>query len=131
MKTNSFVLVREKAHVVELEDDKEVFGEVEEITSRAVGAERVNVAKVTLWGPDILHYHKEAEETYICLEGEGELFIDGQIFKFVPGIRAIIRPGVVHAARPKQKLGRVVFLCVASPAFSPDDVFEDSRGRIW
>lgn len=39
---------------------KEVFGEVEEITSRALGAERTNVAKVTLWGPDFLHHHKKS-----------------------------------------------------------------------
>ncbi len=127
----NFTVVSEKPNIVEFNDGKEVFGEVEEITSRAVGAERANVAKVTLWGPDVLHTHKEAEETYICLEGEGELYIDGQIIDFVPGIRVIIAPGTLHAARPKKEWDKLVLLCVASPAFSPTDVYEDSRGRKW
>lgn len=126
-----FTVVSEKPNIVEFNDDKEFFGEVEEITSRAVGAERANVAKVTLWGPDVLHTHKEAEETYICLEGEGKLFLDGRIIDFVPGIRVIVAPGTLHAARPKEEFGKLVLLCMASPAFSPDDVYEDPRGRKW
>lgn len=126
-----FTVVKEKPNIVKFSDDKEVFGEVEEITSRAVGAERANVARVTLWGADVLHAHKEAEETYICQEGKGELFLDGKITDFVPGVRAIIAPGTLHAARPKEEFGKLVLLCVASPAFSPDDVYEDPRGRKW
>lgn len=128
---SNFTIVSEKPNIVEISDRKEVFGEVEEITSRAVGAERANIVKVTLWGPDILHTHKKAEETYICVEGEGELYLDGQIVDFVPGIRVIIAPGTLHAARPKKEWGKLVLLCVASPAFDPNDVYEDPRARKW
>lgn len=130
MKTKSFILIRKKANIVKLYNNKKVFGKIEEITSKAVGAQRVNVAKVTLWGPDILHYHKKSEETYICLDGKGEIFINGKIFKFVKGVRVIIKPKTIHAARPKKK-SKLVFLCVASPAFSPDDVVEDPRQQNW
>jgi len=123
------IIISEKPNIVELGDGKEMFGEVEEITSRAVGAERANVAKVTLWGADVLHAHKEAEETYICLEGEGELYLDGQIFEFIPGIRVIIKPGMLHAAKPKDRFGKLIFFCISSPAFNPVDVYEDPRGR--
>jgi len=132
-----YIIIKEKPKIIEFIDDKGifgtgVFGKAEEITSRAVGAERTNVAKITLWGPDILHTHKETEETYICVEGEGEIFLIDQIFEFIPGVRVIIRPGILHAARPK-KNGRklLVFLCVSSPAFKPEDVYNDPRDRAW
>ncbi|PIR72986.1 MAG: hypothetical protein COV26_00965 [Candidatus Nealsonbacteria bacterium CG10_big_fil_rev_8_21_14_0_10_36_23] len=122
----NFIIVSEKPNVVKI-----LFGTVEEITSRIVGAERTNVAKVVLWGPDVLHCHKEAEETYICLEGEGDICLDNEIFDFVPGTRVIIGPGTLHAARPKETCERLILLCVSSPAFDPKDVYEDPRGRTW
>jgi mannose-6-phosphate isomerase-like protein (cupin superfamily) len=124
-----YIIVREKPKIIELNDDKGIFGIVEEITSRAVGAERANIAKIILWGPDILHTHKETEETYICVKGEGEIFLIDQIFEFIPGVRVIVRPGILHAAKPKK--GKLVFLCVSSPAFNPKDVYNDPRGRAW
>jgi mannose-6-phosphate isomerase-like protein (cupin superfamily) len=127
----NFTIISDKPNTVEFKEGDKVFGKVEEITSRALGAKRTNVAKVTLQGPDVLHSHKEAEETYICLEGEGELYLDGQIFDFVPGTRVIIEPGIQHAARPKNVIEKLVILCVSSPAFDPNDVYEDSCGRVW
>jgi len=126
------IVIRQESNAVALRDGTAVFGEVEEITSRAVGAERTNIVKVTLWGPDILHHHEIAEETYICSGiGNGELFIDGKIIDFTPGTRVIIKPGQLHAARPKEGSGKIIFLCVSSPAFNPADVFEDPRRRNW
>ena len=122
----NFIIVSDKPHV-----NKILFGTVEEITSRSIGAERTNVAKVILWGPDVLHRHKEAEETYICLEGEGDIYLDGEIFDFVPGTRVIIGPGTLHAARPKGTCERLILLCISSPAFDPKDVYENYRGRTW
>jgi len=126
-----FIIINEKPKIIKFIDDKGIFGKVEKITSRAVGAERVNVAKIILWGPDILHTHKETEETYICVEGEGEIFLIDQIFEFIPGVRVIVRPGTLHAAKPKKNSGKLVFLCVSSPAFKPGDVYNDPRGRAW
>lgn len=126
-----YIIVSEKPKIIEFNDDKGIFGKVEEITSRAVGAERANIAKIILWGPDILHIHKETEETYICVKGEGEIFLIDQIFEFIPGVRVIVRPGILHAAKPKKNSRKLVFLCVSSPAFRPEDVYNDPRGRAW
>jgi len=132
MSDNYIVIQRqERPKIIKVKDGNKVFGEIYEITSRAIGAERVNVAKVILWGPDFLHFHKRAEETYICTEGAGEIFLDEEIFDFVLGTRVIIKPKVIHAARPKKDLTRLVFTCVSSPAFSYMDVVKDTRGRVW
>jgi mannose-6-phosphate isomerase-like protein (cupin superfamily) len=137
--TNSFItaepslieIVETEPLIFELKDEDEVFGQVKEITSRSIGARRANVAEITLWAADIIHKHKKNEETYICLEGEGEIYLDGRIIDFPPGTRVIIRPGVQHAARPKDTHSELTFLCVSSPAFDPNDVYEDPRGRKW
>ena len=122
-----------KPKVVKLKHWRDTFGEVEELISESLGAGRVGVAKVTLTSQDILHWHKETEETYICLKGEGEIFLDGEIVRFIPGVSVIIRPGTVHAARPRSRWGKdeLVFFCISSPAFNPDDVINDLRGRRW
>lgn len=131
MKTKSFCLFQEKPKIVPLYDEEVYFGEVEEITSRDEGAERINVAKITLWSPDVIHYHKKGEETYICLEGEGKIFLNGQIFDFAPGVRVLIKPGTLHAARPKTDIEKLIFLCISSPAFNPKDVYKSPLGRAW
>lgn len=128
-----FSVVQGSPNMVELEDTKrhktDVFGIIEEMTSRAGGAEKASFAKITLWTPDKLHRHEMAEETYICLENEGQIFLDGKIVDFTPGVRVIIEPGTLHAARPIK--GELVFYCVSSPPFDEKDVYYDRRGRKW
>lgn len=128
-----FSVVQGSPKMVELEDKKrrkiDVFGIIEEITSRAGGAEKASFAKITLWTADKLHFHKIAEETYICMEGEGQIFLDGKIIDFNPGVRVIIEPDTLHAARPVK--GELVFYCVSSPPFDEKDVYYDRRGRKW
>ena len=124
-------IINSKPKIVELSGNREIFGEVVVITSRELGAEQANMVIVTLWGPDALHCHKKAEETYICLEGRGEIFVDGEICLLVPGTRVIISPGTIHAARPKDPYMKVVFYCLSSPPFDPSDSYEDERGRKW
>ena len=116
-----------KPKIIELDDGKEMFGEIEEITSKDLGAEHANFSKVTLWGPDVLHHHDGAEETYICLEGKGEIILDNTVYEFLPGTRVIISPKTLHAVRPKDL--KVVFYCISSPPFDQNDVHEDERGR--
>ena len=131
--SSHYSVVQGSPKMVELEDTKrhktDVFGMVEEITSRISGAEKASFAKITLWTPDRLHCHKVAEETYICIEGEGQIFLDGKIIDFTPGVRVIIEPGTLHAARPAK--GELIFYCVSSPPFDEKDVYYDHRGRKW
>ncbi len=131
MKRNPFIIIRKEPKVVVLKDNGEVFGEIREILSVEGGAKRTNLAQVTLKGPDILHSHRKAEETYICVEGEGYIFLNGEIYDFGLGTRIIIKPGTLHAASPKNDSEKLVFLCISSPAFDPDDVFEDPCRRVW
>ncbi|MDO8559111.1 MAG: cupin domain-containing protein [bacterium] len=120
-----------KPKVVKLKHWRNDFGEVEELISESLGAGRVGVATVTLTGPDILHSHANTEETYICIKGEGEIFLDEEIVRFIPGVSVIIKPGTVHAARPTSSRDSLVFSCISSPAFNSGDVINDPRGRRW
>lgn len=124
-------IVKEKPKVVKLKDGGIVFGEVEEITSRAVGAERANFTRVTLFGPDVIHTHERTEETYIYKSGMGKIILGNKIYDFGPDTRVIIPPGTPHAAKPYDSFPQFVFLCVSSPPFDPDDVHSDPRGRNW
>lgn len=107
------------------------FGLVNEIVSGSDGADRASWANITLWGADVLHSHKVAQEIYIYSHGgAGKIFLDGKILAFKRGMRVIINPGVVHAAKPLK--GKILyFACVSTPAFNPADVYVDPRGREW
>ena len=124
-------IVKDKPEIVEFKDGEEVFGKVEEITSRDVGARKANFVKVTLLGPDVIHTHDDAEETYVYESGMGRIILDDEISDFGPGTRVIIPPGMSHAVKPWESFPQVVFLCVSSPPFNPDDVHPDPRGRNW
>lgn len=127
------VIITEKPREITLQEGGVVFGRVTELTSRDWDAERANVALVTLMGPDLIHYHNNGEETYVCLQGSGELLLGAAteiIIPFCEGVRVIIRPGTSHAARPLPGQ-ELVFICVSSPAFDPHDAYNDPRGRNW
>ncbi len=128
---SQFNIIKEEPKVVELKDGDKIFGKVEEITSRDVGASQANLARVTMMGPDFIHSHSKAEETYAYESGMGKIFLDGEVSDFGPGTRVVIPPGTLHAVKPAQSFPQVVFLCVSSPPFNPDDVEIDSRGRNW
>lgn len=127
----SFIIIDGAPKIVRLEDEDEVFGKVKEIIPTEAGAKKAGLAVVTLWGPDIIHHHRKAEEIYACFKGEGYIFLAGKVYNFVPGVRVIIKPGTLHAARPKKPDEKLVFLCVSSPTFDPKDMFEGPCGRIW
>jgi mannose-6-phosphate isomerase-like protein (cupin superfamily) len=131
--TDGYVMHPNEYHnSVELEDASGIFGKVEDITSSRLGAHNANIARVTLWEPDVLHLHKEAEETYFCLEEEGLIYLgNGDVYPFRPGYSVTIDQGTLHAAMPKSPCRRLIFICVSSPPFNSDDVFPDPRGRMW
>jgi mannose-6-phosphate isomerase-like protein (cupin superfamily) len=132
-KMEQAVIITDEPREITLEDNGIVFGKVVEITSRAFGADRANVALVTLEGSDLIHHHQNGQETYICVTGEGELLLGAATETIIPfreGVRVIVRPGTKHAARPLA--GQTLeFICVSSPAFDPADVYNDPRGRNW
>ena len=66
------------------------------------------------------HYHKKLTETYVVLEGEGWLELDGDRIPLKPMTSVIIRPGCRHRA-----VGQLKLLNIPIPAFDPEDEWFD------
>jgi mannose-6-phosphate isomerase-like protein (cupin superfamily) len=67
-----------------------------------------------------LHYHKHMTETYVVLEGEGYLELDGDRVPLKPLTSVQIRPGCRHRA-----VGNLKILNIAIPIFDPEDEWFD------
>ena len=66
------------------------------------------------------HYHKRLTETYVILEGEGFLELDGERIPVKPLSTILIRPGCRHRA-----VGKMKVLNFVVPAFDPADEWFD------
>jgi len=66
------------------------------------------------------HYHKRLTETYVVLEGEGWLELDGERVPLKPLTAVTIRPGCRHRA-----VGKLKILNFVVPAFDPEDEWFD------
>ena len=66
------------------------------------------------------HYHKRLTETYVILEGEGWLELDGKRVPVKPLTAVTIRPGCRHRA-----VGKMKVLNFVVPAFDPADEWFD------
>ena len=68
------------------------------------------------------HYHRESEEIYFVLEGEGELNLDGEQARIGPGDAVPIPPGAWHELRNTGK-GPLRILCCCAPPYRHEDTF--------
>ena len=66
------------------------------------------------------HYHKRMTETYVILEGEGHLELDGELIPVRPWTAVQIPPGCRHRA-----VGNLKILNIPVPAFDPEDEWFD------
>jgi mannose-6-phosphate isomerase-like protein (cupin superfamily) len=66
------------------------------------------------------HKHLVTEEIYFILEGEGEMQIDQEYHKVIPGDAIAIPPGSVHQITNSGR-GLLRFLCCCAPAYEHDD----------
>lgn len=66
------------------------------------------------------HYHKRLTETYVVIEGEGWLEVDGERIPLKPLTAVTIRPGCRHRA-----VGKLKLLNFVVPAFDPEDEWFD------
>lgn len=66
------------------------------------------------------HYHKRLTETYVVIEGEGWLELDGERIPLRPLTAVTIRPGCRHRA-----VGKLKLLNFVVPAFDPADEWFD------
>ena len=69
------------------------------------------------------HHHREAEEIYFLLEGEGTMEIDGETRTVGPGDAVLIPPGARHQITAGDAGLR--FLCACAPPYSHEDTFLD------
>jgi quercetin dioxygenase-like cupin family protein len=65
------------------------------------------------------HFHAEAEEIYLLVEGGGLLEVDGETREVGPGDAVLIPPGAWHEITAGPRGAR--FLCCCAPAYSDDD----------
>jgi mannose-6-phosphate isomerase-like protein (cupin superfamily) len=66
------------------------------------------------------HYHKQSEEFYFVLEGEGTMEIDSEIHSVASGDAILIPPRAWHQITASSSLR---FLCCCSPPYSHEDTF--------
>lgn len=67
-----------------------------------------------------VHYHKKLTETYLILEGQGHIELDGELVPVRPMTAIMIKPGCRHRAVGKL---RVAIFCI--PPFDPEDEWFD------
>jgi mannose-6-phosphate isomerase-like protein (cupin superfamily) len=65
------------------------------------------------------HYHAETEEIYYLTEGSGEMEIDGDRRRVVPGDAILIPPGAWHKITAGDRQLR--FLCCCAPPYRHED----------
>jgi mannose-6-phosphate isomerase-like protein (cupin superfamily) len=65
------------------------------------------------------HRLTKSSETYFILEGQGEISIDGSIYKLEKNDTVFVPPNALQWVRNTGE-GQLVFLCIVSPPWSPD-----------
>ena len=83
---------------------------------------RHSVAEVTIapGGCSARHYHRQAEEVYYILQGQGQMVIDDEIRLVEPGDTVIIPPPSQHLIR-NVGTEELVMVVTCAPAWSPED----------
>ena len=67
------------------------------------------------------HYHRESEEIYFFLEGDGLMEVDGETREVGPGDAVLIPPGSWHTLRAGPEGARL--LCCCAPPYRHEDTF--------
>ena len=61
------------------------------------------------------HLHEDFDEIYYCLEGEGQLFIDGLEYPFTPHSFYLMPTGSIHSLKARTRLR---LLCICCPGYT-------------
>ena len=89
-------------------------------TNAPVQNQSLAEARLPAGGATQRHHHKLTEEFYFILEGAGEMEIDGETRRLVPGDCVLIPPGAWHSIRAEAALR---FLCCCAPPYSHGDTW--------
>lgn len=83
---------------------------------------RHSLAEVTIvpGGCSTRHYHRQAEEVYYILQGQGQMVIDDKVCPVGPGDTIIIPPPSQHLIR-NIGVEELVMVVTCAPAWSPED----------
>ncbi len=68
------------------------------------------------------HYHRDSEEIYYVVEGEGEFELDGERAVVRAGDAMLIPPGAWHQIRASEA-GPLRFLCCCAPPYRHEDTY--------
>ena len=96
---------------------------VRELASPSIASlRRHSVAEVTIrpGGGSVPHYHRQAEEVYYILRGQGQMMLDGETRAVQPGDTVIIPPLTKHLIR-NTGAEELVMVVTCAPAWSPED----------
>jgi len=96
---------------------------VRELASPSIASlRRHSVAEVTIkpGGSSVHHYHRQAEEVYYILRGQGQMMLDGETRAVQPGDTVIIPPLTKHLIR-NTGAEELVMVVTCAPAWSPED----------
>jgi mannose-6-phosphate isomerase-like protein (cupin superfamily) len=97
--------------------------QIREIAGRAVGTtlnQSLAEATVPPGGTTVEHFHRETEEIYFFMEGQGRMRLAADECEVRAGDAVVIAPGIRHKvwATGEEPLR---FLCCCSPAYSHED----------
>jgi len=101
----------------EVEPWPETCGQIRPLIEAADGAAaevhhvRIDSAK--------LHYHKQTDEVYYVIDGQGTMLLDGEEIELHPGIVVYVPRGVKHKA-----IGNLTVLTVCIPRGVLNDIYE-------
>ncbi|MCR4407096.1 MAG: cupin domain-containing protein [Anaerolineae bacterium] len=96
---------------------------VRELASPSIASlRRHSLAEVTIvpGGCSARHYHRQAEEVYYILQGQGQMIIDDEVRPVGPGDTIIIPPPSQHLIR-NIGVEELVMVVTCAPAWSPED----------
>jgi len=89
-------------------------------TNAPVEKQSLAEAAVQAGGSTERHYHKESEEFYFILEGNGRMEINGETHEVGPGDAILIPAGAWHTITAETPLR---FLCCCAPPYSHEDTY--------
>lgn len=98
----------------------------------AVRAQSLAEASVAPGVTTTLHLHRQTEELYHILAGQGRMDLGGEQFDVNVGDTVLIPPGTPHRIHNSGAVD-LLFLCCCSPAYDDEDTFllnSDGSDRI-